>query len=102
MAENDCLDGKVLLAFHTGNLPEESAEEVIAHLSQCSTCQEALKTIEGGKDRQESLPHSPAGHREKMIPPEEKPDDGPSLEVFCRRLVESGLMTAEERRLLLG
>ena len=25
-----------------------------------------------------------------------KPDDGPSLEVFCRRLADSGLMTAEE------
>ena len=108
----------MLQAYHTGDLPEESAEEVIAHLSRCSTCQAALKTFEEAQDSlvarlrrpeveayaaepqcREMLARRdgwPPADGEKQLRSDAKPDDGPSLDVFCQRLVDSGLMTAEE------
>ncbi|MEN6335887.1 MAG: serine/threonine-protein kinase, partial [Phycisphaerales bacterium] len=40
----------VLLAYHTGELPESSADEVIAHISSCRECQESLKTFDEAED----------------------------------------------------
>ena len=122
MTANDCPDREVLLAYHTGELPEAAAEEVIAHLGQCSTCQAALETFGEAQDSlvarlrrpeaelytaepqcremlarvRERYEPSPAGRSGNRLQPDAKDDDGPSLEEFCRRLSDSGLMTAEE------
>ncbi len=121
METNDCPDRDLLQAYHVGTLPEETAEEVIAHLSQCSTCQIALATLEVAGDSLVARLRQPevevyadepqchemvalvmagspsmAGHAGARDRSPEKLDDGPSLDVFRRRLAESGLMTAAE------
>jgi anti-sigma factor RsiW len=50
MAANGCPGRELLLAYHTGELAEDSAEEVIAHLSRCAACQAVLRTFGESED----------------------------------------------------
>ena len=128
MAKDGCPSRELLRAYHAGDLPEKSAEGVTVHLSQCDTCQAALKTFDGSGDspavrsrRTEVELHdtesqrralldrsgeiggpSPTGRHEKQAQPDSESDDGPSLDVFCERLVASGLMSADEVRQFLA
>ena len=39
MSASDCPRGKELLAYATGDLPEDAAEQVAMHLDYCRNCQ---------------------------------------------------------------
>ena len=124
MTANSCPSRELLLAYDIGDLPEQSAEGVTVHLSQCDTCRVALKTLDESEDSLVARLRRPEAElyaaepqcrtlleraAEIGLPPPEKQvqtdaerDDGPSLDVFCQRLVASGLMTAEEVRQFLA
>lgn len=50
MKTTTCPTREVLLAYHTGELPGGSADEVISHLSQCPRCQATVKTLGASDD----------------------------------------------------
>jgi serine/threonine protein kinase/Leucine-rich repeat (LRR) protein len=121
MKTTACPDLELLQAYHTGALPEESADDVIFHLSQCSTCQAALETLETERDSfvvrlrhpeveaytaevqcRKMLARLVAADPRLLAAGDYDPlsvqecDDGPSLDLVCQRLADSRLMTAAE------
>ncbi len=123
MTASGCPSRDVLLAFQTGELPEPSADEVIAHLGQCCECQAVLETFDESWDNVVAQLRRPEVElyaaepqcrelvaRVRAIHPldndniqrqVESAKDEPSLEIFVQRLVESGLMTADEYRVFI-
>ena len=58
MTATACPAREVLLAFHTGELPEAAVEGIIDHLSQCSACQATVDTFGEAEDSLVARPAS--------------------------------------------
>ena len=50
MKPTGCPSRDVLQAYHTGELSEPTAQDVTTHVSECSTCQATLKTLDQAGD----------------------------------------------------
>lgn len=76
MNATKCPTREVLLAYHTGELQECSADEVIAHLSQCHNCQATVSAFGAAEDSLIAGLRRPPAHELYTDEPE------------CRELIE--------------